>query len=480
MEFKIKPWKHQLEAIAKAKNLSEFGLFFEVGTGKTLTAIHIMLEKYRQHGKTLKTIIFCPPIVIENWKRELQLNSDINEKKIIPLIGSQLDRSKAFDFYKDKGCVFITNYEALLMGSLYARFLMWVPEIIIWDELHKLKNPTAKRAKLAAKLADLSVYRLGLTGTPVLNQALDLYSQYRALDCGKTFGKNFFTFRQRFFYDKNAGMPRGSYFPDWHPKPSCYEEIKQLISKSSMVAKKAECLDLPPLIKKKVFIDLSPEQKRMYTQMKKDFIAYLQGQQAAVANIAITKALRLQQIVSGFVKLEDDTTHVFKDNPRKDALKELLENMHAQHKIIVWAVFRDNYRDIRDVCDALKIKYVEVHGDVGNKDKYNNVDLFNNDPTVRVLLGHPGSGGIGINLVSSDISIFYSRNFSLEQDLQAEARNYRGGSERHEKVTRIDLVTKETIDEQVIEALANKVSIGDKILQEMILKENKQGELGGI
>lgn len=477
MDFKIKPWKHQLEAIQKAQKLTEFGLFFEVGTGKTLTAIHIMLDKYKVHRRQLKTIIFCPPIVIENWKRELKANSDLTDKQIIPLTGSQVDRSNFFDFYKDRECVFITNYESLLMPALHARFMLWEPEIIIWDELHKLKNPTSKRSKLAAKLADVSLYRLGLTGTPVLNQALDLYSQYRALDCGKTFGKNFFTFRQKFFFDKNAGMPRGSYFPDWHPKASCYEEIKQLISKSSMVAKKSECLDLPPLIKKKIFVELSTEQKRMYTQMKKDFIAYIKDKQAAVANIAITKALRLQQIVSGFVNLEDDTTHIFKGNPRKDALKELLESMQEQHKIIVWAVFRDNYRDIREVCDALKIKYVEVHGDVANKDKYTNVDLFNNDPTVRVLLGHPGSGGIGINLVSSDVSIFYSRNFSLEQDLQAEARNYRGGSERHEKVTRIDLVAKETIDEQVIEALSNKVSIGENILMDMIIKENKQGEL---
>jgi hypothetical protein len=99
------------------------------------------------------------------------------------------------------------------------------------------------------------------------------------------------------------------------------------------------------------------------------------------------------------------------------------------------------------------------------------VELYNNDPSCRVCIGHPGSGGIGINLVNKlstqSYSIFYSRNFSLEYDIQAEARNYRGGSEHYEKITRIDLVATGTIDEQIMACLRDKKVISAQILQDL-------------
>lgn len=466
MEVLRRPWAHQLEAANRAKDLPEFGLLFDMGTGKTMTAINIARHKYTLHKRVLKTLIFGPPIVVENWRREWLMNSKIPESKIIPLRGSQVQRLATFKKHSSDNVIFITNYEALLMKNLFEEFTKWKPELLIWDELHKLKSMQSKRTKAAIKLADESLYRLGLTGTPVLNSPMDLFAQFRVLDKGRTFGKNFFQFRAKYFVDKNAGMPQGRYFPDWRPRTSMFEDMNRLVYESAMRVKKEDCMDLPPLIKKPIYVEMTPPQAKAYEQMKKAFIAYI-NDKAAVSDLAITKALRLQQIVSGFVKMEDDTIHRFEDHPRKAALLELLEELTPEHKIIVWAVFKENYNDIRAVCEKLNIQYREVHGDITDKNKLNAVDDFNNDPMVRVIFGHPASGGIGINLVASDVSIFYSRNFSLEQDLQAEARNYRGGSEIHKKVTRIDLVTMGTIDEQILEKLSNKVAIGEKILREL-------------
>lgn len=466
MEYLIKPWAHQLDAIERAKDLPEFGLFFEMGAGKTMTAINIARYKFATHKKILKTLIFGPPIVVENWRREWLANSKIKESEVIPLQGSQVQRVNTFKKYQDKSAIFITNYESLLMNNLYVEFTKWKPEMLIWDELHKLKDMKSKRTKAAIKLADESIYRLGLTGTPVLNSPMDLFAQFRVLDKGRTFGKNFFQFRAKYFVDKNAGMPQGRYFPDWRPRTSMFDEMNRLVYQSAMRVKKEDCMDLPPLVRKPIYVDMTPSQRRSYEQMKKAFITYI-NDKAAVSDLAITKALRLQQIVSGFVKMEDDSIHRFEDNPRKIALRDLLEDLCPDHKVIVWAVFKENYNDIRSVCEDLKLGYREVHGEISNKDKFQAVDDFNQDDSVRIIFGHPASGGIGINLVASDISIFYSRNFSLEQDLQAEARNYRGGSEIHQKVTRIDLVTPGTIDEQILEKLSNKIAIGEKILREL-------------
>lgn len=472
MEYKRTPWGHQLETIETAKSLNEYGLFFEVGAGKTLTAINIIRHWFADHNDILKTLIFSPPITLPNWRDEWLINSYLPKEKIVVLYGSEKARVELFEKHKDDKVIFITNYESLLMKELYAKLLDWKPHVVVADEGHKIKDHTSRRAKLIFPLADGAYYRLLLTGTPILNSYMDLFSQFRFLDGGNTFGKNFFAFRGKYFYDRNAGMPRSSYFPNWQPRPRIAEELESLISKKSRVIKKNECLTLPPLVRVPLKTTLSREQEKIYKQMAKAYVAYIEETgKAAVATLAITKSLRLQQIVSGFVKMDDGSIHRFKDNPRAEQLKELLSELCEQNKVLVWAVFHENYDTIRSVCEELKIEYVEVTGEVSDKAKREAVDRFKNDSKVRVFIGHPLSAGIGINLIEAKYAITYSRNFSLEQHIQAEGRNYRGGSEVHDKITHFDLVTEQTIDETVMESLNNKQAISDSILVKAIKGE---------
>lgn len=487
---KVPLWNHQRTAVQRAENRNEFALFFEMGCGKTATAINILRHKYIQEKRLLKTLILCPPIVIDNWKRELGVHSNIKEWDIIPLIKSQRERVqnlRTFGFlHKETGAsvptgkILITNYEAMLMLDLLRLLHVWKPEIVICDESHRLKDHKAKRTKAVYDIAKSATYRYILTGTPVLNSAMDIFSQFLILDKGATFTGNFFAFRSKYFFDKNAYIRKDRYFPDWRPKPGSEAEMNSLIAEKSMRVTKAECLDLPPLVVQNLFVELTPTQQRLYDEMKDDFVTYLAGQ-ACVATLAITKALRLMQIASGFINVEGDSNGgprenvQLEDNPRAKALAELLGEITVHSKVLVWAVFKENYETIRTVCKSLGVEYVEVHGDITPAQKQINVTTFNESPTCRVLIGHPGSGGIGINLVAASYSIFYSRNFSLEQDLQAEARNHRGGSEIHAKITRINLVAKDTIDELITGALANKISISDKVLKQMISGKETNG-----
>ena len=290
--YKRAPWGHQLETIETAKKMNEYGLFFEVGAGKTLTAINIIRHWYAQSEQRLRTLIFSPPITLSNWKEEWLINSNIPKEDIIILSGSQDKRVELFKEHKDKkGVIFITNYEALLMSRLHELMIKWEPQVLVADEGHKIKDHTSRRAKLLFPLADMAYYRLLLTGTPILNSYMDLFSQFRFLDKGETFGKNFFAFRGKYFYDRNAGMPRGSYFPNWQPRPSISKELEELISRKSKVVKKADCLTLPPLIRTTLKTELSRSQQKAYNEMKKAFITYI-NDKVAVASIAITKALR--------------------------------------------------------------------------------------------------------------------------------------------------------------------------------------------
>ncbi len=465
----MKPWAHQLEALRRSKDKAAFAYFFDPGTGKTLTAINRLRIAFNTEKKILPTLVITPPITLENWKREWLMHSNIPPEKIIVVTGQKSQRVlRLLQLEKDPNCIVLINYEAILSPDIFRSLLMWSPKCLILDESHKVKNPSSKRAKRVETLSVLAEYKFLLSGSPILNSLMDLFSQFRIM-APEVFGRNFFAFRNRFFFDKNRNMHRSKYYPDWCLKEKSYSEIQNIIDPHVMRVKKEDCLDLPPLIRKKIFVPLSPDQQAAYNEMKKDFITFIKDR-ACLAELAITKALRLQQIVSGFVTVElgggEREAADFKENPRAAALQELLEEITPSNKVIIWAVFRRNYAQIKEVLAKLKLDYVEVHGDVSSMDKQAAVDKFSTDPTCKVFLGHPGSGGIGINLVSASYSIFYSRNFSLENDLQAEARNYRGGSQIHDKITRIDLVSPGTIDEEVLKALEAKVKIGENVLKE--------------
>lgn len=470
-------WQHQKDAVKIAKDLDYYALLFEPGCGKSATAVNMIRDKYKLHGILLPTLIICPPVVISNWKNEFLMWSKIKADKILPLVGTGKERAALL-----RNCspntIAITNYESLNMPDLLEemkRFLRQQPSCLLLDESHKVKDITAKRTKRAIELADIATYRYILTGTPILNDLMDIFSQFRILDRGQRFGSNFFTFRARYFEDKNRAMPASKYFPMWAPIKGADKKIKELMAPVSMHVEKSSCLSLPPMVKKTITVEMGKEQARMYEQMRRDLVATIQtegsGERHSIAELAITKALRLQQIVSGHIRVdgingEDDKTIQIKDNPRKTALTQLLEDLAPYHKILVWSVFRSNYDDIRDACVSLDLEYAELHGQINDRDAQ--ITRFNTDPKCRVLIGHPGSGGIGVNLVAASYSIFYSRSFSLEFDIQAEARNYRGGSERHESITRIDLVTPNTIDELVLKALASKTALSNSVLKNHI------------
>lgn len=466
-------WKHQIDAIERAKESKDLGLFFEQGTGKTRTTIEILRRRYAGAGRLQKTLILCPQIVIDNWAAEFKMYSKIKDFDVVPLHGPQTKRVKTFldqaGETLHRGKIFITNYEALQMEDLFKYIQLWKPEILICDESQRLKNFAGVRAKKTAAIADTTGANFILSGTPILNSPMDAYMQFRILDRGETFGKNPYTFRAIYFEDKNASFKgKQSYFPKWEPRAVYFPELQSKIQRKSLRVLKAECLDLPPLVRQLIYCEMNREQMRMYNEMKQEYVTWLKDKsgesKAVIAQLAVTKALRLQQIVSGFAKDELGIEHQMKDVPRLKVLEELLEDLTPNAKVIVWANFKENYKMIASLCDKLKISYREIHGDISPKEKQKNMDEFRKDDTVRVMIANQAAAGVGVNLVEASYAIYYSKNFSLEQDLQSEARNYRGGSEIHQKVTRIDLVCKGTIDELVSEALANKQAIADRIL----------------
>jgi len=330
---------------------------------------------------------------------------------------------------------------------------------------HRCKTHNSRRTKAAIKLADAASYRFLLTGTPILNGHQDIWSQFRILDGGKAFGESFYKFKLRYFFDKNEGFKhKNNYFPNWQPRSGIEREFNKKIYQVATRVLKKDCLDLPPFVRTTIPVELTPAQKSAYKQMYDNFIAYIEGK-ACIAQIAVTKALRLQQIVTGFYVDDQEQIHEFDQAPRLQALKELLEDITPGAKVIVWACFKQNYKSIRGLLDDMGIEYCWITGGMNDKDRQKSVDRIKYDKRCRVILCNQQAAGEGVNLTSCSYAIYYSRNFSLGADEQSEARCYRGGSEIHNKVTRIDLVTPGTIDEQVIDALRTKKKVSEHILQ---------------
>lgn len=468
-------WDHQVDAVKASQVIPDFGLLFEQGTGKSRTLIEILRRIYAAAGHVRKTFIVAPPIVLFNWKREFQMYSKINPNDVVVLYGSEKKRIQTLlkecgdDLSRNK--IVITNYEAMQMKDLRELLFHWNPRILALDESQRVKNHESVRAKELVKFADRTDHNFILTGTPILNTPADIYMQYRILDRGALFGKNFYSFRANYFVDENCRR-KGTqgYFPKWVCLPNKYAELQHRMFTKAMRVLKKDCLDLPPLVRQEVHVELSAEQKRMYKEMYHEYVTFIANQKkdnpVVVAQLAVTKMLRLQQIVSGFAKDEEGNVHRI-DCPRLKALEELLEDIlsNPENKVIVWSVFKENYKMIAEVCERLKIGYAQLHGELSTTEKRDEVKKFREEENCRVMIANQGAGGVGINLVEANYAIYYSKGYKLEDDLQSEARNHRGGSEVHEKVTRIDLVALGTCDELVTKALNEKQNVADQILE---------------
>ena len=473
--IKIKPYDHQLEAVKFFNDKSDGCLFFEMGTGKTGTAILNYRNWCNKEKKLLRCLIVAPSVVLHNWKDEFAIFSKVDSSKIIPLTKGS-GKQKAELVYNhiipvQDGMVVTVNYEALLTEELYRAIELWKPEVIIFDEVHYLKNSTTKRSKLCIRLAEQSRYRLGLTGTPILRNSNDIFGIFRAVDLGKTFGVNQFVFQNKFLINRNANIPNIK-FPNWVDNPKTYPELTKKIYAKSLRKLKSECLDLPDLIKVTRHAEWGVKQKKAYEELKRDFLTFVETKQSSgepmsvTANLAITKALRMLQVTSGFVTTDDGVIHEFDELPRLKLVEELLTEIviEGENKCILWCSFKHNYKMLERVCSRLGIGCVFLTGEQSTTEKRKSELAFQNDPKVKVVIANRGAGGVGVNLTAASYSIVYSRNFSLAEDLQSEARNHRGGSEVHEKIVKIDLAIKDSIEELQIIALRNKKQISTEIL----------------
>jgi len=465
-KFKTKPYAHQIIALEKSWNKEVFAYFMEMGTGKSKVLIDNISMLYDK-GKINGALIIAPKGVYQNWY-DIEIPThmaDHVEKKVVlwkALINDKQRKQLNTLFEPGEDLhILCMNVEALSTskGVEFARkFLDTHNTLMAIDESTTIKNPEAKRTKNIVNLGREARYRRILTGSPVTKSPLDLYKQCEFLEEGLLDYTSYYAFRTRYAVMRSANF--GGRSVQIVVGYKNLSELSNNLQPFSYRCLKEDCLDLPDYTYTKRIIQMTPEQKKIYTQMKQLALAELNGKMMTTAT-ALVQLMRLHQITCGHFTADDGTVKSIK-NERLSTLLDVLDEV--ENKAVIWAHYR---HDIKSIIEAVekrfgKDSYVTYYGDTPNEERQSNIKKIQ-DPNspVRFLIGTPQTGGYGITLTEANTMIYYSNGYDLEKRTQSEARINRAGQKR--KMTYIDLICEDTVDEKIVKALRKKMNIASKI-----------------
>ena len=239
-------------------------------------------------------------------------------------------------------------------------------------------------------------------------------------------------------------------------------ELSETIKSFSYRVLKDDCLDLPPKTFMKRIIQLSPEQKKVYAQMKQMALAELNGKTITTVNV-ITQMMRLQQITCGHFKADDDSVQEIKNN-RITELMSVLEEVEG--KAVIWAHWRHDIATIvREIEEEYPGSVMTYYGDTTPDDRQKAIrEMQDPESKIRFLVGTPQTGGYGITLTGASTMIYYSNGYDLLLRQQSEARIDRISQKK--PMTYIDILAEDTVDEKIVKALRKKVNIATEIMGE--------------
>ena len=468
-KFKTKPYAHQLTALEKSWDKTEYGYFMEMGTGKSKVLVDNMAMLYDK-GKINGAVIVAPKGVYRNWySQEIpnHLSSHIQPKMVLWTALTSKKKDKEYQTLFETGHdlhILIINVEALSTKKgldFAAKFMRCHKTMLAIDESTTIKNPNAKRTKSILALGKEATYRRILTGSPVTKSPLDLYTQCGFLNSYLLGYDSFYAFRNRYanMIDRNFGGRRvqliGSY--------KRLDELADKLKGFSYRVLKDDCLDLPDKVYIRREVDLTDEQSKAYSTMKSAALASLKGKMATAPHV-LTQMMRLHQITCGHLRNDDGTITEIKNNRLKE-LVELLDEVEG--KVIIWA----NYvYDIENIVKVITDEFgadsiVQYYGAISSEQRQENIEKFQ-DPNskARFFIGNPQTGGYGITLTCANTVVYYSNGYDLEKRLQSEDRAHRIG--QNKSVTYVDFIAPKTIDEKIVKALRSKMNIANTIMDE--------------
>jgi SNF2 family DNA or RNA helicase len=467
-KFKTKPYAHQLTALEKSWHRDTFAYFMEMGTGKTKVLIDNLAMLY-DRGKVNGALIIAPKGVVGTWyNQELPAHLPEHIDKVAVMWQANINKKqheklKSVMAQGHELHILVMNVEALSTekGKDFAlSFLIAHNALVAIDESTTIKNPKAKRTKNILSLSHLSKYRRVMTGSPVTKNPLDLFTQCYFLDPFHLDHESYFSFRMRYAIMKTAHISGRSIqlVAGFKNLPELSEKLKPF----SYRVLKEDCLDLPNKIYMKRQIELTPEQQKVYKQMRKEALATLNGKTVTTMT-ALTQLMRLQQITCGHFVADDGTTQNIKNN-RMSELMDILDEIEG--KAIIWAHWQ---RDVQLIKESLEKEYgpgsvVDYYGLTPQDERQKNKDKFQKNSKCRFFVGTPQTAGYGITLTAANTVIYYSNGYDLEKRMQSEDRAHRIGQKK--SVTYIDIIADDTVDTKIVKSLRKKINIASQVMGE--------------
>ena len=470
-KFKMPPYEHLLTALRKGWNLDEFAYFMDMGTGKSKVLIDNFSVLYDK-GYIGGVLIIAPKGVYRNWSSN-EIPTHMPEHVLADICIWQPNHTQKFlttwkklfeDNYNLK--IFLMNIEAFSTRKgveVAEKFLLAHSTFMAIDESTTIKSKNAKRTKSIVKLGKMAKYRRIMTGSPITKSPMDLYTQCEFLNPELLGHKSFYSFQYEYAIIKRRNL--GSYSFNQIVGYKNLKELNGLLDNFSYRVRKQDCLDLPDKVYTKRVVELTPEQARMYSDLKKIALGICEEGTVTPTTI-LTQLLRLQQVCSGHVKLDDGAIKTFSSAKIKE-LEAVIEEIDG--KAIIWANFT---HDIESIVELLTKMYgedsvVSYYGATSTDQRDYAMSSFQNpDSLVRFFVGQPRTGGYGLTLTQASTVIYYSNSYDLEVRLQSEDRAHRIGQVN--KVTYIDIIAEKTVDEKVLQALRSKIDIASVVLQENV------------
>ena len=430
-----------------------FLLFFWIWAwvGKTVITLTALNDLIFDELKVSKVLVIAPlRVARDTWAAEKEKWDHLKDLDISVIVGDLKTRKAAVSASAQ---VYIINRETVkwLVEYYDKNGLRWDFDCVVIDELSSFKNYQSQRFKWLRKVRPFVKRWIGLTGTPTSNGLMDLWAEIGILDGGERLGRFIGRFRESYFKPGSMNPSTGVVF-SYVPRPGAEERIYERISDMTISMKALDYLHLPDCIYVNHEVEMSPSEQRFYDQLKRDLIIPTEDGDIDAANAA-SLSNKLLQMSNGAVYDENKEARYI-HRRKLDMLEDLIEAANGQPVLIAYWFKHDRTRIIEHLTAA---------GYVPRDIKATEDIVAWNNRQIPVALIHPASAGHGLNIQSGGhILIWFGLTWSLELYQQTNARLWRQGQQ--ETVTIHHIVTKNTVDEDVLAALASKDVTQEKLI----------------
>ncbi|EOX9981358.1 DEAD/DEAH box helicase [Listeria innocua] len=439
--MKYKPHEYQSYATEFILSHPISAVFLEMGLGKSVITLSAIFDLCLDSFLVCKVLVIAPlRVARDTWPDEIKKWDHLKGLSYSVAVGTEKER---IDALEKQSTLYIINRENV-DWLVHKSGIPFHFDMVVIDELSSFKSYGAKRFKSLLKVRPSVKRIVGLTGTPSSNGLMDLWAEFRILDLGQRLGRYISHYRNTYFKpDKRNAQIIFSY----KPLPGAEEEIYKQISDITISMKSTDYLTMPEYVSNEVFVTLSDKEWKVYSDFKEEMVANLGDEEIDAVNAAVLSG-KLLQMANGAVYNSENKAHVIHDK-KLEALEDLIEGANGKPVLVAYWY----KHDLERIKERFPVRQIQSSKDIEDW----------NDGKIPIAVIHPASAGHGLNLQSGGSTlIWFGLTWSLELYQQTNARLYRQG--QRDTVIVHHIITKNTIDEDVLLALTKKEKTQDALI----------------